>query len=143
MNIARCLDTIDQLCLRPFPAEHGWSDAGREGPGFHMAQLAAGTSDRAHGAAQAADLDACKEGIAQRLHARWGATHPWGMLTLRTRGERGEEIPEPWASLSVLADEVYVWRAAESGRWVAVGVTDREETGAARLLAVVTDTDPP
>ncbi|MGW3730478.1 hypothetical protein [Streptomyces sp. F001] len=65
------------------------------------------------------------------------------MLTLRVRGERGEEIPEPWATVSVLMDGVYVWEARGTGRRVAVGVADRDESDSARLLAVGTATDPP
>ncbi|GAA3292381.1 hypothetical protein GCM10020295_11540 [Streptomyces cinereospinus] len=64
------------------------------------------------------------------------------MLTLRVRGERGEEIPEPWASVSAVADDVYVWEAAGTGRWVALGVTGGDETAPAGLLAVVTEVDP-
>jgi hypothetical protein len=36
-----------------------------------------------------------------------------------------------------------VWRADGTGRWVALAVADRDPADAIRLLAVVTDTDPP
>jgi hypothetical protein len=143
MNIARCLDTIDRLCLRPFPAQHGWSDLGRAGPGYFMAELLAGEEETAPRERTAEDVDACKEAVAQLLHRRWGPVRPWGTLTLRVRGLRGEEIPEPWASLSHLVDEAYVWEADGTGRWVALGVADRDPSDAIRLLAVVTETDPP
>jgi hypothetical protein len=147
MDIARCLDTIDRLCLRPFPAEHGWSDVGRAGPGYFMAELPAGereeTSWETAGETAAEDADARREAVAGRLHERWGTVPAWGTLTLRVRGLRGEEIPEPWASLSQLTDEAYVWRADGTGRWVALAVADRDPADAIRLLAVVTDTDPP
>ncbi|MEU3251061.1 hypothetical protein [Streptomyces sp. NPDC006997] len=141
MNIARCLEAIDRLCSRPFPAEHGWSDVGRGGPGYWLAELAAGAADM--GEHTADDVEAYREGIAQRLDARWGAAPPWGTVTLRVRGERGEEIPEPWATVSVLVDEVSLWQDTGTGRWIALGVTDRGDTEAPRLLTVVTDTDPP
>ncbi|QIJ61351.1 hypothetical protein [Streptomyces sp. JB150] len=143
MDIARCLDTIDRLCLRPFPARHAWSDVGRAGPGYFMAELHTGEGEETHGERTADDAEACKEAVAQRLHRRWGPVPAWGMLTLRVRGLRGEEIPEPWASLSHLTDEAYVWQADGTGRWVAVAVADRDPADAIRLLAVVTDTDPP
>ncbi|MGP4084969.1 hypothetical protein [Streptomyces sp. KR55] len=40
-------------------------------------------------------------------------------------------------------DAVYVWEACGTGRWVAVGVADRDESDTARLLVFVTVTDPP
>ncbi|WP_263495091.1 hypothetical protein [Streptomyces sp. PSKA30] len=40
-------------------------------------------------------------------------------------------------------DDVYVREARSTGRWVAVGMADRDESDTARLLAVVTATDPP
>ncbi|MBQ1088717.1 hypothetical protein [Streptomyces sp. B93] len=141
MNIARCLETIDRLCSRPFPEEHGWSDVGRGGPGYFVAELGSGAGEC--GEHTADDVDAYREGIAQRLDDRWGAGPPWGMLTLRVRGERGEEIPEPWATVSVLADQVRLWRAVGTDRWVALGVTGEDGTHAARLFAVVTDMAPP
>ena len=64
------------------------------------------------------------------------------MVTLRERIARGEEIPEPWAMLSVLVDELELWQPDGRGRWVAVGVADRDESDEIRLLAVVTDVDP-
>ncbi|MER6346451.1 hypothetical protein ACWC10_30800 [Streptomyces sp. NPDC001595] len=152
MDIARCLDTIDRLCLRPFPAEHGWTDVGRAGPGYFMAELRArGAGDTGEGEEREAaarestaeDVGAHREAVAERLHRRWGPVPPWGMLTLRERGLRGEEIPEPWASLSHLTDQVYVWQADRTGRWVALGLADRDPSDAIRLLAVITDTDPP
>ncbi|CAL9375949.1 hypothetical protein [Streptomyces sp. enrichment culture] len=143
MDIARYLDTIDRLCSRPFPAEHGWSDVGREGPGYWIAELAAGDGDAAHRSRTAEDLEAYREGLAQRLDQRWGAQPPWSTLTLRVRMERGEEIPEPWGSVGVMVDEVSLWRTDTSGRWVALGVATRGETEDARLLAIVTETDPP
>ncbi|HZF87454.1 hypothetical protein [Streptomyces sp.] len=143
MDIARCLDTIDRLCLRPFPAEHGWSDVGRAGPGYFMAELYTGEGEETSCETTAEDVGAHKEAVAGRLHERWGTVPAWGTLTLRVRGVRGEEIPEPWASLSQLTDEAYVWRADGTGRWVAVAVADRDPADVLRLLAVVTDTDPP
>ncbi|MEV7990818.1 hypothetical protein AB0O67_02560 [Streptomyces sp. NPDC086077] len=145
MNIARCLDTIDRLCSRPFPAEHGWSDVGRGGPGYFMAEMAewaAADPDRGPGEPTADDVEAFREGIAQRLDERWGERPPWAMLTLRVRAERGEEIPEPWASISTLAYDLRIWEAAGTGRWVALGVAQGDETAPARLLAVVTEVDP-
>ncbi|MBG0856986.1 hypothetical protein I2W78_35340 [Streptomyces spinoverrucosus] len=142
MNIARCLDTIDRLCSRPFPAEHGRSDVGREGPGYYITELGAADPQCAHGERTAEDVEAFREGIAQLLDERWGAKPLWGMLTLRVRGERGEEIPEPWASISAQADDLYVWEATGTGRWVALGIAHGDEADPARLLAVVTEVDP-
>lgn len=145
MNIVRCLDTIDRLCSRPFPARHGRSDVGRGGPGYHMAEMGEwGVTDPdcAQGELTADDVEAFREGIAQRLDERWGAHPLWAMLTLRVRAERGEEIPEPWASVSVVADDLRIWEVSGTGRWVALGVTRADGTAPARLLAVVTEVAP-
>ncbi|MGC0333471.1 hypothetical protein RKD23_006461 [Streptomyces sp. SAI-170] len=143
MDIARYLDTIDRLCARPFPAEHGWSDVGREGPGYCIAELAAGDGDAARRERTAEDFEAYREGIAQRLDQRWGAQPAWSTLTLQVRKERGEEIPEPWGSVGELLDEVSLWRTNGTDRWVAIGVAARGESEEVRLLAVVTEIDPP
>ncbi|MET9442167.1 hypothetical protein [Streptomyces sp. NPDC006610] len=138
MNIVRCLDTIDRLCSRPFPAEHGWSDVGRGGPGYFITELGPDAADLT-----ADDVEACREAMAERLNERWGGAPSWATLTLRVRGERGDDIPEPWATLGAQVDEAYLWQAAGTGRWVAVGVVARAGTEAGSLLAVVTETDPP
>jgi hypothetical protein len=62
---------------------------------------------------------------------------------VRLRLSRGEEIPEPWATLSLLTDELDVWQVAGAGRWVALGVADRDRADEIRLLAVVTEIPPP
>ncbi|MER8032718.1 hypothetical protein ABTZ78_27555 [Streptomyces bauhiniae] len=87
------------------------------------------------------DLHALREAIAQRLAARWGEAPPWGQLTLRLRLARGEDIPEPWATLCLRTDELDVWQTEDV--WLAVGVADRDETDETRLLATVTRTPPP
>jgi hypothetical protein len=143
MDIARYLDTIDRLCSRPLPAEHGWSDVGREGPGYWIAELAAGDGDAAHRERTAEDFEAYREGLAQRLDQRWGGQPAWSTLTLQVRRERGEEIPEPWGSVGELLDEVSLWQPDGTGRWVAIGVAARGESEEVRLLVVVTEIDPP
>ncbi|ANS63675.1 hypothetical protein SLINC_1451 [Streptomyces lincolnensis] len=59
------------------------------------------------------------------------------------RIERGEEIPESWATMSALVDELNLWQPHGTDRWVALGVADRDPADEARLLALVTETDPP
>jgi hypothetical protein len=102
-----------------------------------------GTGDGAERERTAKDFAAWKEAIAQRLNDRWGEGERWGLLTIGVRIERGEEIPQPWALLSDLVHEVYLWQADGTGRWVALGVAERDETDEIRLLAAVTDVDPP
>jgi hypothetical protein len=146
MTIEQFLDAIDVLCAREFPALRGGSDAGFGGPGFQVAALAAsvglGTGNGADRERTAEDFHAWKEAIAQRLDDRWGQAHRWGLLTVGVRRARGEEIPEPWATLSDLVDEVCLWEAGDTGRWVALGVAERDRTDEIRLLAAVTDRDP-
>ncbi|WP_307162047.1 hypothetical protein [Streptomyces rishiriensis] len=83
-----------------------------------------------------------KEHLAGKLTVRWGDPYHVGLETVRLR-TAAEEIPEPWAELSLLVGDVYLWRAPEHGRWVALGVADLDPYDEIRLLLVVTDTDPP
>jgi hypothetical protein len=117
------------------------------GPGFHLAELAAsvglGTGDGAAREQTAEDFDAWKEAIAQRLDERWGRGRRWGTLTVGVRKAHGEEIPQPWALLGDLVHEASLWQPDGTGRWVVLAVAERDETDEIRLLAAVTDTDPP
>ncbi|KUN06268.1 hypothetical protein AQI95_15375 [Streptomyces yokosukanensis] len=147
MDIAKCLTVIDALCAGEFPAPDGAPKPGAPGPGHRTVELAASHGMRAGdaGARQgtAQDFRAYREAVAERLHDRWGRQPPWGQLTVRLRLGRGEAIPEPWATLSLLTDELDVWQVTDTGRWVALGVADRDEADEIRLLAAVTRTPPP
>ncbi|MFI7502785.1 hypothetical protein ACIBVL_30800 [Streptomyces sp. NPDC049687] len=83
-----------------------------------------------------------KEDLAGRLTERWGQPYHLGLQTVRLR-TAAEEIPEPWAELSLRVGDVYLWRAEEHARWVVLGVADLDPSDEIQLLLVVTDTDPP
>ncbi|HZX36816.1 MAG TPA: hypothetical protein VFF37_00495 [Streptomyces sp.] len=148
MDIVRYLATIDLLRARELPRQRDRSVVGMEGPGYHLIDLAMSEGlrtddDGSRRARTAEDFHDRGEELTGELNDRWGRQHhPWGMVTLRERIARGEEIPEPWAMLSVLVDELELWQPDGRGRWVAVGVADRDESDEIRLLAVVTDVDP-
>ncbi|MET9822181.1 MULTISPECIES: hypothetical protein [unclassified Streptomyces] len=146
MDIARHLALIDELCLRPFPAEHGPSHEGAAGPGHFTAVLESshGLSGRdpARRAATVEQYEKERDALYERLAPRWGETAPWNLQTVLLRTER-EEIPEPWAALSARARVAYLWEAEGTGRWVAVAAADRDEADEVRLLAVVTREAPP
>ncbi|MFH8444545.1 hypothetical protein ACH4D3_25360 [Streptomyces sp. NPDC018026] len=146
MNIARHLALVDELCFRPFPAEHGPSDGGTAGPGYFTAVLESsrGLRGRAPGerAATVEQYEKERDALCERLAPRWGGTDPVNLQTVLLRTER-ERIPEPWAGLSADARVAYVWEVAGTGRWVAVAVTDRDEADEVRLLAVITREAPP
>ncbi|MFE9774543.1 hypothetical protein ACFYOV_23285 [Streptomyces sp. NPDC005931] len=146
MNIAQHIALIDELCFRPFPAEHGPSDVGFGGPGHHVAVLEAGggprTGDRALRAVTVDQYEKDRDAVYELLASRWGDVAPWNLETVLLRTER-EEIPEPWAWLSAHARVAWLWEVRGTGRWVAVAVADRDESDDVRLLAVVTETDPP
>lgn len=146
MTIDQHMATIDRLCAREFPAQRGGSDMGYGGPGFHVTALAESVGlamgDGAERERTAEDLDAWKEALAQRLSRRWGQARRCGLLTVGVRRARGEDIPEPWALLSDLVDELYLWQADDTGRWVALALAERDGTDEIRLLAAVTDRDP-
>ncbi|WP_225098867.1 hypothetical protein [Streptomyces sp. CoH27] len=147
MDIAECLTVIESLCAGESLPQDGRAEPVPAGAGHRTVELATshGTAPGDAGERQRAaeDLQAYREAIAERLHERWGRQAPWGQLTVRLRAGRGEEIPEPWAGLSLLTDELDVWQAPGTGRWVALGVADRDDADEIRLLATVTETPPP
>lgn len=143
MNIAQHLAVIDELCYRPFPAEHGPSDVGFSGPGHHVAVLEAAADTGP--AARAVTIDQYekdRDALYELLASRWGDTDPYNLQTVLLRTER-EEIPRPWAELSACAGVAHLWEVEGTGRWVAVAVGDRDLSREVRLLALVTETDPP
>ena len=136
MHTARHIALIDELCFRPFPAEHGRS---------HVVELECShglrDGDPAERAVTVGQYEKYRDAIDERLAPRWGRTDPWNLDTVLLRTEQ-EEISEPWASLSARARMAYLWEAEGTGRWVAVAVADRDKAGEVQLLAVVTETDP-
>jgi hypothetical protein len=145
MNIARHIALIDELCFRPFSAEHSPSDVGIGGPGYHVAELEDSHGllgdDPAERAVIVDQYEKHRDALYERLAPRWGHTAPYNLQTVLLRTEL-EEIPQPWAMLSARARVAYLWEAEGTGRWVAVAVADRDENDEVRLLAVVTQTDP-
>ncbi len=148
MTTERHLATIDELCVRDFPAVHGWSDVGVGGPGYHLVVLETtrgfGTGDQS-GREEIADrFSAYRDGVAQRLGERWGEAEPKCLDGVFLRSEDpGEHIPKPWAYLSAYVRYVDLWEAEGSGRWVAVGVSEPAEGDEFQLFALVTDFAPP
>ncbi|MEU2541014.1 hypothetical protein [Streptomyces iakyrus] len=143
MNIAQHIAVIDELCYRPFPAEHGPSDVGFSGPGHHVAVLeAAPDTDPAARAVTIDQYEKDRDAVYELLASRWGDTDPYNLETVLLRTER-EEIPRPWAELSACAGVAHLWEVEGTGRWVAVAVGDRDLSREVRLLALVTETDPP
>jgi hypothetical protein len=148
MSTVSYLARIDLLCARGFPAARGSSDQGLEGPGYHVAELSApaGPAEDDTGEPRSVVAEQCeaeRDGLTVLLTARWG--EPW-IFTLRgallRALEYDEDIPEPWASLSARAPDVHAWQTA-AGCWVALGVAGLDPAQPPRLLAVVTEIDPP
>ncbi|MFB6847178.1 hypothetical protein ACFCXS_20280 [Streptomyces sp. NPDC056373] len=143
MDIARHIALIDELCYRPFPAEHGPSDVGVSGPGHHLAVLAAGTDgDPGVRAVTIDQFEKDRDAVYELLASRWGDTDPYNLQTVLLRTER-EDMARPWAELSVRAGVAHLWEVEGTGRWVAVAVADRDTSQEVQLLALVTEADPP
>lgn len=140
------LALADVLSSRGFPAQDSTSDVGEGGPGFHLAPLAASHGLRvADPALRLAEVERFRddmEALAGKLTERWGEPYRVGLQTVRLRTAH-EEIPEPWARLSLLVGDVHLWELPEQGRWAALGVADLDQDDEVRLLLLVTDTDPP
>lgn len=147
MTLAQQLATIDELCSRPFPTEHGRSDVGTAGPGFHMAELATSDDfwedDGTEREETAVQYEADRDGLSERLTDRWGVPQKFPLWSIQERAMGGEDIPEPWGSLSSHVQDVHSWRYEETGRWVVLGVSQWDKELPFQLLAVVTEIDPP
>lgn len=147
MDIARFLATIDLLCVRDFPAAHGRTDVGTGGPGYLIAELQTsddfweddGTRREETGTQYEYDRD----GLTERLTARWGAPGRVSLASVLVRTVDDEDIPEPWATLSGHVPDLHLWRPPGVERWVALGVSQWDKELAFQLLAVVTEVDPP
>ncbi|MET9911848.1 hypothetical protein ABZZ74_34450 [Streptomyces sp. NPDC006476] len=137
MDIVRDLAVLDLLCVQDFPTEHGRTEMGCGGPGYFMVPLGPVTWPSPE------DMYAYEVAMIERLNERLGTHDHRGTTTLRERLIRGEEIAEPWARLSVLADDLRTWPAGRTGRWITLTVSDREDADSARLLAAVTDAEGP
>ncbi|MER5826892.1 hypothetical protein ABT086_32715 [Streptomyces mirabilis] len=145
MTIARHLATIDRLCSEDFPLEHGGSFGSPGGPGFHLVELerSAGFGEGDDGEREE-QIEAWREGLAQRLADRWGEQGHMSLDGVFLRAQQGDEhIPEPWASLGAYVRNVYVWQAHGDGRWVALGISRPGVDQEFSLLALVTEIDPP
>ncbi len=142
MDIAQRLAALDELCFRPLPAEHG----GPPGSGYHVVVLESTRGLRGGGPSGRAvtreQYAAYRDALHERLAARWGPSDPWNLDTVLLR-TADEEIPEPWAGLARRARMAYLWEAADTGRWIALAVADRDDGDEIRLLALATPTAPP
>jgi hypothetical protein len=147
MDLAHWLTTIDLLCTRDFPAEPGRTDGGTGGPGYLIAELRTSGDfsdyDGARWEETADQYEADRDGLTERLTDRWGPPDRISLWSTLERSLDGEDIPEPWASLSAHVPDVHLWRAPGTARWVALGVSQWDKELPFQLLAVVTETDPP
>jgi hypothetical protein len=148
MDSATYLATIDSLCTGDLAAEHGESDAFMAGPGYRIVSLTAShglsTGDAWQRVEAVDDFHALKEHLSLMLNVHWGEQQPpWWMGTIVVRIDRGEVIPEPWATVSTLVDELSLWQPPGTNRWLALGVADRDLDDEVHLLALITETAPP
>ncbi|MFJ4923082.1 hypothetical protein [Streptomyces sp. NPDC088725] len=141
MSIARHLATIELLRTRDFPPEHGPCGvddrAGASGPGYHLAELARAEAHMPDDGQHAAEYDALIDLLTRRL----GEPQWISLWSIRERAGRGEAIPRPWYELSAGHESVHLWRT--ESRWLALAVADGSGDQPRRLIAAVTETDPP
>ncbi|MGP4047351.1 hypothetical protein [Streptomyces sp. 2A115] len=147
MTMARHLATIDLLCSRDFPTEYGRSDVGTEGPGYHIAELATSDDfwedDGTERDETETQYEFDRDGLSERLTSRWGSPGIFSLASVLERATDGEDIPEPWGTLSSHVPDVHLWKAVGHERWVALGVSQWDRELPFQLLAVVTEVDPP
>ncbi|MEU1706785.1 hypothetical protein ABZ478_15435 [Streptomyces sp. NPDC005706] len=146
MDIANCLALIERLCGREFPPEHGRTDVGTGGPGYLIAAIQTSgdfhEDDGTERETVEAQYEADRDALGERLAERWGPADVFGLAGVLLRSAEGEEAAEPWGTLAAHVPDLHLWRA-ESGRWVALGVSRWDGEPPFQLLAVVTETDPP
>jgi len=147
MDSRKYFAVIDSLCARDLTAADGESDHFRAGPGYRIESLEVShgtrTGDAARRMATVSDFYALKSSIAQELDDRWGRQQPpWGMGTLKVRLGRGDEIPEPWVTTSILMDDLNLWQPPGSDRWIALGVAYKDEADEVHVLGVASDIGP-
>ncbi|MFJ7959051.1 hypothetical protein ACIQ62_22485 [Streptomyces sp. NPDC096319] len=145
MTTAGHLATIDLLRTRPFPARPERSGPVDSGPGFHVGELATSEDfwedDGTRRFLVEEQYEAEREGLAALLTARWGPPREVSLWSVLERSMDGEEMPEPWSTLSCHTPDVWLWRA--EGRWTGLGVSQWDKELPFQLLAVITDVDPP
>jgi len=152
MSTAQHLAVIDLLRSREFPAEHGRSECGSEGPGYHIGELL--TSDtfweddgtRWHLTEE--QYEAERDGLTVLLADRWGPPQRFSLASLFDRlmgagfgDDAEEEIPEPWAQLASSVPDLHLWHV--DGRWTALGIAQWDKELPFQLLVVVTEIPPP
>ncbi|POX59945.1 hypothetical protein C3492_29235 [Streptomyces sp. Ru62] len=147
MDIAKCLTLIDLLCAREFPSVYGRTEHGESGPGYHIAALQT-SEDFWDGDGSAreeteAQYEADRDGLAERLGERWGRPQQFSLYSVLDRTLAGEDVAQPWAGLSGHVPDVHLWRVPETGRWIALGVSQWDKELPFQLLGIVTETDPP
>ncbi|MGW1892636.1 hypothetical protein ACWCP6_20730 [Streptomyces sp. NPDC002004] len=148
MSTAQHLATIDLLCSREFPAEHGRTDVGSGGPGYHLAELVTSEDfwddDGTRREETEEQYEAERDGLSALLSLRWGEPDVFSLRSAARRvHEDGEDIPEPWSSLSGHVPDVHLWRSEAHARWIALGVSQWDKELPFQLIAVVTEADPP
>ncbi|MFD3333491.1 hypothetical protein ACFWV1_12725 [Streptomyces sp. NPDC058700] len=145
MTTAQHLATIDLLRSRAFPAGPERSGPVGSGPGFHVGELATSEEfwedDGTRRELVEEQFEAERDGLTALLSARWGPPDELSLWSVLERSMEGEEIPEPWSTLSCHTPRVTLWRA--EGRWIGVGVSQWDKELPFQLLAVITDVDLP
>ncbi|GGN52207.1 hypothetical protein GCM10011579_008980 [Streptomyces albiflavescens] len=147
MTSALHLATIVRLCSEAFPTEHGRSDVGTAGPGYHIAELATSEDfwedDGTAREETEEQYEADRDGLSALLTRRWGCPRVFSLSSIFDRSMDGEDIPEPWGILSSHVPDVHLWDAVGHDRWVVLGVSQWDKELPFQLLAVVTEIDPP
>ncbi|GGU45604.1 hypothetical protein [Streptomyces lavendofoliae] len=145
MTTARHLATIDQLRSRPYPRESGETAPGRGGAGYHLVELATSEDfwddDGTRRESVEDQYEAERDALASLLTVRWGAPQVFSLWSVSDRVMSGEEIPDPWDTLSRSVPDVHLWRV--DGHWIALGVSQWDKELPFQLVAAVTRIDPP
>ncbi|WP_330284301.1 hypothetical protein [Streptomyces sp. NBC_00588] len=145
MDIAKWLSVVDQLCVREFPREHVRTDVGTGGPGYLIAELQTSGDfyeDDGSGREETeAQYEADRDGLGALLTERWGAVDRFSLHSVFVRAMDGEDIDEPWRSLSNHVPDVHLW-TCESGRWIGLAISQWDAELPLQLLAIATDVDP-
>ncbi|MEU2235643.1 hypothetical protein [Streptomyces vietnamensis] len=145
MTTAQHLATVDSLRTRAFPTRPERSGPVDSGPGYHVGELATSEDfwedDGFRSVLVLEQYEADRDALAALLTARWGPPEELSLWPVLERVNDGEEIPEPWSTLSCHAPHLWLWRV--DGRWTGLGISQWDKELPFQLLAVVTEVDPP
>jgi hypothetical protein len=146
MDLARWLTAIDRLRVREFPETPTRSAFGSSAPGHHVAVLDLSGDffgvDPAWRTEIGEQFEAAREALAALLAERWGPPQHVSLYRVFEQTMIGEDTEEPWSGLSARMSDVLLWPCPDTGRWIALGISQWGPELPYELLVVIAEAPP-